>query len=184
MPKKCFSNTFLIAVLTLLLAVTLSACTALPGRVSGRTLISERYGFSLKIPDGDFEAKYTKDIPLIFINPDTGATVTVTVSDDRYGGAKSTDAALQYIAKGLFFYVKEKKYIESLKASLGGIDAWYLKLSGEYKGKPFMFSTYVARHDKKIYDVTLFSSPEDFEVSHVIFSEIAKSFKFKGKGDK
>ncbi|MEJ2068425.1 MAG: hypothetical protein P8Y09_10900 [Deltaproteobacteria bacterium] len=172
------------AVFIIIATVSISSCALLPGRVSGRTLISEKYGFTLEIPEGDFEAKYTKDIPLIFINPDTGATITVTVSDDKNGGVKSTDAALHYIAKGLFFYVKEKEYLESKKASLGDLDAWYLKLTGKYKGKPYIFSTYVVRHNKKIYDVTLFSSPGDFEGSCVLFMKIVNSFKFRGEGDK
>ncbi|GEM_PF-1996777 len=167
--------------LLLLSALFLFACTVLPGRVLGDTLVSARYGFSLKIPEGDFEAKYAKDIPLIYIDPDTGATITVTVSDDIYSakGGGESDRALEYIARGLFIYVKEKKYLESRKATLGGIDAWYLKLSGKFKDVPLVFSTYVARHNKKIYDVTLFSSPEDFESSYVLFMKIVDSFKFK-----
>ncbi|MBN1574169.1 MAG: hypothetical protein JW984_13310 [Deltaproteobacteria bacterium] len=167
--------------LILISAVFLSACMVLPGRVSGNAIVSERYDFSLDIPDCDFEAKYAKDIPLIFINPETGATVTVTVSDDVYGGKMSGDGdlALEYIARGLFLYVKNKKYIESRKSTLGGDEAWHLKLSGEFKEVPLIFSTYVSRHNKKIYDVTLFSSPEDFDSSYVLFTKIVDSFKFK-----
>jgi hypothetical protein len=179
--KKSLFGTLSRALLILLAALFLSACTMLPAGVSGSTLISARYGFSLEIPDCDFEAKYAKDIPLIFINPETGATVTVTVSDDVYGGGKDgdSDLALEYMARGLFFYVKEKKCLESKKATLGGVDAWYLRLSGEYKEVPLIFSTYVARHDKKIYDVTLFCSPGDFEASYVPFMKIVDSFRFK-----
>ena len=176
--QTIFKTTFK-ALSILLPVVFLFACAVLPGRVSGDTLVSERYNFSLDIPDGDFEAKYTNDIPLIFINPETGATITVTVSDDVYGGGKDGELALEYIARGLFFYVKNKKYLESRKATLGGIDAWYLKLSGEFEGVPMIFSTYVVRHNKKIYDVTLFSSPEDFESSYVLYMKIVDSFKFK-----
>jgi len=167
----------------LALIVSLSACGITTGRVAGTTLISDRYDFRLDLPVGDFEAKHARDIPLILFNPETGATITVTVSEDRYHLEKGKEIGLRYVARGLFLYVKEKKYLKSYAATLGGIDAWYLELSGKMSDVSLIFSVYVVRHDKKIYEITLFTPPGDFEKSYETFNKIVMSFKFTdGRG--
>jgi len=177
--RKIFCDTAVI--LTLIIA--LSACGIVSNRVVGTTLVSNEYDFRLDLPDNDFEAKHTKDIPLILFNPKTGTTITVTVSDDRYHLEKGKEIGLRYVARGLFLYVKEKKYLKSHAATLGGLDAWYLELSGEVSDVPLIFSVYVTRHDKRIYDLTLFAPPGDFEKSYKTFNEIVLSFKFTdGRG--
>ncbi len=168
----------------LTLIISLSACGITTGRVAGTTLISDRYDFRLDLPVGDFEAKHARDIPLILFNPETGATITVTVSEDRYHLEKGKKIGLRYVARGLFLYVKEKKYLKSRAATLGGVDDWYLELSGKMSDVPLIFSVYVARHNKMIYDLTLFAPPGDFEKSYETFNGIVLSFKFTGGRDK
>ena len=181
-------NIFCSTTVILTLIIALSACGIVSNRVVGTTLVSKEYGFRLDLPDNDFEAKHTKDIPLILFNPKTGSTITVTVSEDRYHlenySKKKKEIGLRHIARGLFFYVKEKKYLKSHAATLGGLDAWYLELSGEVSDVPLIFSVYVVRHDKKIYDLTLFAPPGDFEKSYETFNEIMLSFEFTGGSDK
>ncbi len=177
---KIFCST--IVFLTLIIA--LSACGIVSSRVVGATLVSKEYGFRLDLPDNDFEAKHTRDIPLILFNPKTGATVTVTVSEDRYWLEKRKEIGLRHVANGLFLYVKEKKYLKSHAATLGGVDAWHLELSGKVSDVPLVFSVYVVRHDKKIYDLTLFAPPGAFEKSYETFNEVVLSFKFTGGSGK
>jgi hypothetical protein len=145
--------------------------------VSGGSFVSEKYGFKANIPDESFKVVNTRGTVLTLINEENGTSIAVTVTDDKYIPDDEGNLLL-YLARGLFIYIDNKEYLASEESEICGVPAWHMELSGEAEGVPLMFSAYVARKDGRIYDIVMWSSPNDFERAKEVLSDMIGSFEF------
>ena len=145
--------------------------------VHNGSFVSEKYGFKTNIPDESFRAVNTRGTVLTLIDEVSGTSIAVTVTDDKYIPDDEGNLLL-YLARGLFIYIDNKEYIVSEESELGGVPAWQMELSGGAEGVPLMFLAYVARKDGRIYDIVMWSSPDDFDKAKETFSDLIDSFEF------
>jgi hypothetical protein len=143
----------------------------------GGSFVSEKYGFKAEIPDESFKVINARGTVLTLIDEENGVSIAVTVTDEKYIPDEEGDL-LPYLARGLFIYIDNKEYLASEESELGGVPAWHMELSGEAEGVPLMFSAYVARKDGRIYDIVMWSSPDDFEEAKEVLFDMTSSFEF------
>lgn len=145
--------------------------------VSGGSFVSEKYGFKANIPNESFKVVNARGTVLTLMDEESGTSIAVTVTDDKYI-ADDEGNLLLYLARGLFIYIDNKDYLTSEEYELSGVPAWHLELSGEAEGVPLIFSCYVARKDGRIYDIVMWSSPDNFERAKETLSDMIGSFEF------
>lgn len=146
-----------------------------------RTLTSERYRFSVTLPDSGFERVAASDTIVTLTDRETGVSMTIRASKDRYAHMKEPPS-LEYVARQLFFYV-EDKVVESLTSTTlageaGGVPAVFIRLSGTFEETPLVFFAYVSRYGGYIYDLVLWSPPRYAEESLSVFEGLADGFMF------
>jgi len=147
----------------------------------GGTLTSERYRFSVTIPENGFERIAVSDTILTLTDRGTGVSMTIRASKDRYAHMEDPPS-LEYIARHLFFYV-EDKVVESISSvtlagETGRVPAVFIRLSGTFEETPLVFFAYVSRYGGYIYDLVLWSPPRHAEESLSLFEALIDGFTF------
>ena len=170
----------LVGMLSLLLCVGCAVTTMIVTE-GGTTFTSERYRFSVAVPEGDFHRVSASDTILTLTDRNTGVSMTIRATKDRYAHMEEPPS-LEYIARHLFFYV-EDKVIESLTsitlAGEGGeIPAVFIRLSGTFEETPLVFFACVSRYGGYVYDLVLWSPPRYAEEGLSVFEALVGSFMF------
>ncbi|MBN1881143.1 MAG: hypothetical protein JW885_03130 [Deltaproteobacteria bacterium] len=147
----------------------------------GGTFTSERYRFTLTIPEDDFERVSASDTILTLTDRGTGVSMMIRASKDRYAHMDEPPT-LEYIARHLFFYV-EDKVIESLTSATlagesGGVPAVFIRLRGTFEETPLVFFASVSRYGGYVYDLVLWSPPRYAEESRSVFEAVVDGFMF------
>jgi len=167
-----------------LLAIALvSGCVTMTTLVvtDGKILTSDRYRLSVKIPENGFERIAASDTIVTLTDRDTGVSMTIRASKDRYAHMEDPPS-LEYIARHLFFYVEDKVVESIASATLAGegerVPAVFIRLSGTFEETPLVFFAYVARNGGYIYDLVLWTPPRHAEESLSVFETLADGFLF------
>jgi hypothetical protein len=171
-------------VIACLLAILLmSGCVTMTTLVmtDGKTLTSNRYRFSVTIPEGGFERITASDTIVTLTDRDTGVSMTIRASKDRYAHMEDPPS-LEYIARHLFFYVEDKVVESIASATLAGeggrVPAVFIRLSGTFEDTPLVFFASVSRYGGYIYDLVLWSPPRHAEESLSVFEALVDGFLF------
>jgi hypothetical protein len=166
-----------------LLAVLLCAGCAVTTMIvtDGKTLCSERYRFSMTIPENGFERISVSDTILTLTDRETGVSMTIRASKDRYAHMDDPPC-LEYVARHLFISV-EDKVVESitsltLAGETGDVPAVFIRLSGTFEETPLVFFACVSRYRGYVYDLVLWSPPRLAEESLSVFEALVDGFLF------
>ncbi len=145
--------------------------------VVGDSFVSEKLGFKTKIPEEPFKVINIRGTVLTLIDEESGTSIAVTVTDEKYGQGDK-EVGLLYLARGLFIYIDNKDYLVSEDSELGGAPAWHVELSGKAEGVSLMFSAYVVRKNRRIYDIVMWSPPDSFQRAKEILLDMVENFEF------
>jgi hypothetical protein len=171
-----------ICVLILFLVSIPWGCAHIP--VTDGLFKSDTYGFSIPLPGEPFSPIGGRGAIFTLMHGETGATIALFVSDDTYQNTTSDGVDLVYIVRELFFFIDKKAVLKSGASEMGGNPAWYMEVSGEVAGESLFFAAYVTRWEERIYDMVLWSAPEDFDEMKTVLHMMVSDFQFLPGGDR
>jgi hypothetical protein len=149
------------------------------GRVVNGAFVSDDYSFSVTLPGPPYEQIAPKGALVAMTDPATGASIAIAVSPDPYPDEADADKTLDFIARGLFFFLTDKEYRVFEDATLGGATARHVTLAGTEEDHKLIFSAYVARFSGRIYDLVMWCEPASFDEASAVFEKMAGTFTFK-----
>jgi len=147
----------------------------------GGNISSERYRFSVTLPDNGFERVAASDTIVTLTDRETGVSMTIRASRDRYAHMDDPPS-LEYLARHLFIDVEDRVIESIMSAALAGetgdVPAAIIKLSGVVEETPLVFFACVSRYKGYVYDLVLWSPPRFEEEGLAAFEALIDGFLF------
>ncbi len=166
------------------LALILVVLGCAHGRVVNGTFVSDDYRFSVTLPGPPYEQISAKDALVALTDPGTGASIAIAVGPSPYADGVESEQALDFVTRGLFFFLTQKDYRVFEDATLGGVPARHAVLTGREDDTQLIFAAYTALSSGLIYDIVMWCDPQEFDAVSPVFEKMVGTFTFSREADK